>query len=153
MPNINIDKVQLLYHQGNNALIERIKATYLDVGQIRPIYVVDRKEHYNIFEGSATYLALKDAGAKEIMAVVGDKYDRPREVLINLILSHEEDRNLVAIAEKIKELSETYSPAKLAKYLKYDKKTIQDLIDLLEFDWSEFDKEEKPEQNNLFEML
>lgn len=153
MPNLDIKEVHLNYHNPNVDLIDRIKATYKAVGQIRPIYVVNQWPTYTIFEGSATYLALEDSGADQIMAVVADKNDLPRELLINLLLSYEEDRNLVSIAEQIKTLSETYSPVQLSKFLKYDKDTIEDLINLLEFDWSEFEKEKKPEQNNLFDML
>lgn len=152
MPNIPLKEVVLNYHNNDIGLIDRIKASFNMYGQMRPIYV--RCPGYNLIEGSATYLAMKELGEKEINAVIATDVTDEEAFLLNVIMNHGESRHsLIKIAEKLKKISHKFDTKKIAKFLEYDHDKVEDLIALLEFDWSDFEVDKANTQINLLELL
>ena len=153
MPNIPIKDIILNYSNNDLELIDRIKYTFNMYGQIRPVYVREDYPGYELVEGSAIYLAMKELGEEEINAIT--LYDAKDEevLLINVILNHGEKRtSIIKMAEKIKQISHKVDVKKIAKFLEYDEQTVEDLIALLEFDWSDFEVNAADTQINLLDL-
>jgi ParB family chromosome partitioning protein len=97
--------------------LEELTNSIKEHGVLQPILVVKDENGYSIIAGERRWRAAKDAGLKEIPAIIKDYTDTKKKQVALIENIQREDLNIVEIAKAIKELMDIdgYTQSEVAK--------------------------------------
>ena len=127
---------------------DKIKRSLKELGQVQPVLVRDAKDgKFEIINGYHRWSAMKELECKEIEIKNLGNIDLDKAISYALFT---EDTKIpidaIELAGLMKKIVTPEKPLDYwAKLLPYDAELIKNKIDLLEFDFSEFDKDEGPD--------
>lgn len=118
---LNITEVEPMLNQPRKIFdkekLEELTASIKEHGVLQPILVVKDENGYTIVAGERRWRAAKNAGLKEIPAIIKDYTDTKKKQVALIENIQREDLNIVEIARAIKELMEIdgYTQSEVAK--------------------------------------
>lgn len=126
----------------NERLFGKLKDSIKTNGFTCPILVRQIKDEYEIIDGEHRYKACKELGYDSIkvedMGVIEDSMAKMLTIALNNIRGQDD---VLKRAQILKQLND----GQLA-LLPWDKKEIENELELANFDWSQYDKEEEIEE-------
>ncbi len=118
---LNITEVEPMLNQPRKVFdkekLDELTSSIKEHGVLQPILVVKDENGYTIVAGERRWRAAKNAGLKEIPAIIKDYTDGKKKQVALIENIQREDLNIVEIAKAIKELMEIdgYSQSDVAK--------------------------------------
>lgn len=134
---LNISEVEPMLNQPRKIFdkekLEELTNSIRMNGVIQPILVVKNEDGYTIVAGERRWRAAKDAGLKEIPAIIKDYTNSEKKQVALIENIQREDLNIVEVAKAIKELMEMegYSQTEVAKITGKSLPTVSNIIRLL----------------------
>lgn len=134
---LNISEVEPMLNQPRKIFdkdkLEELTNSIRINGVIQPILVVKNEDGYTIVAGERRWRAAKDAGLKEIPAIIKDYTNTEKKQVALIENIQREDLNIVEVAKAIKELMEMegYSQTEVAKITGKSLPTVSNIIRLL----------------------
>lgn len=134
---LNITEVEPMLNQPRKIFdkekLEELTESIKEHGVLQPILVVKDESGYTIVAGERRWRAAKNAGLKEIPAIIKDYTDGKKKQVALIENIQREDLNIVEIAKAIKELMEIdgYSQSEVAKITGKSLSSISNIIRLL----------------------
>lgn len=134
---LNITEVEPMLNQPRKIFdkekLEELTNSIRVNGVIQPILVVKNEDGYTIVAGERRWRAAKDAGLKEIPAIIKDYTNSEKKQVALIENIQREDLNIVEIAKAIKELMEIegYSQTEVAKITGKSLSTVSNIMRLL----------------------
>ena len=134
---LNITEVEPMLNQPRKVFdkekLEELTNSIKEHGVLQPILVVKDENGYTIVAGERRWRAAKNAGLKEIPAIIKDYTDGKKKQVALIENIQREDLNIVEIAKAIKELMEIdgYTQSEVAKITGKSLSTISNIIRLL----------------------
>lgn len=119
--------------------------------QFKSIAVCEKDKGYIVVDGNKNFKSLKSAGVKKVLCYnFGELPDGEYEVIRILLNIHQKRLDYIGIATKIKTAAKTIRPESIATKTGLDLDTVEKYLDLLNFNWESFLKEEINPQINPF---
>lgn len=134
---LNITEVEPMLNQPRKVFdkekLEELTNSIKEHGVLQPILVVKDENGYTIVAGERRWRAAKNAGLKEIPAIIKDYTDGKKKQVALIENIQREDLNIVEIAKAIKELMEIdgYTQSEVAKITGKSLSTISNITRLL----------------------
>ncbi len=134
---LNITEVEPMLNQPRKVFdkdkLEELTNSIKENGVLQPILVVKDENGYTIVAGERRWRAAKNAGLKEIPAIIKDYTDTRKKQVALIENIQREDLNIVEIAKAIKELMEIdgYTQSEVAKITGKSIPTISNIMRLL----------------------
>ena len=134
---LNITEVEPMLNQPRKIFdkekLEELTNSIKENGVLQPILVVKDENGYTIVAGERRWRAAKNAGLKEIPAIIKDYTDQKKKQVALIENIQREDLNVVEIAKAIKELMDIdgYSQGEVAKITGKNASTISNITRLL----------------------
>lgn len=144
--NPKIDKVK------EEQVISQLKKSLQSQGQILPILVRETENGLEIINGYHRFMAMKELGVQEVE--VKNLGKLTREEAIKRAINTEEIKNpvdQVELASLLKELTLLEDIGTLSLELPYTPEDLQMKLDMLEFDFSQYEKEQQGKEKELKE--
>ena len=142
VPLILINPNQWNPNQQEIKLFNKLKDSIRENGFTSPILVREIKDEYEIIDGEHRYKACKELGYESIkienIGVIEDSVAKVLTIALNNIRGQDD---VLKRAEILKQLND----GQLA-LLPWDKKEIQNELDLINFDWEQYDNQEEVEE-------
>ncbi len=134
---LNITEVEPMLNQPRKIFdkekLEELTNSIRVNGVIQPILVVKNEDGYTIVAGERRWRAAKDAGLKEIPAIIKDYTNSEKKQVALIENIQREDLNIIEVAKAIKELMEIegYSQTEVAKITGKSLSTVSNIMRLL----------------------
>ncbi len=134
---LNITEIEPMLNQPRKIFdkekLDELTESIKEHGVIQPILVVKDDNGYTIVAGERRWRAAKNAGLKEIPAIIKDYTDGKKKQVALIENIQREDLNIIEIARAIKELMEIdgYSQSDVAKITGKSLPTISNIMRLL----------------------
>ena len=134
---LNITEVEPMLNQPRKVFdkekLDELTASIKEHGVLQPILVVKDENGYTIVAGERRWRAAKNAGLKEIPAIIKDYTDSKKKQVALIENIQREDLNIVEIAKAIKELMEIdgYTQSEVAKITGKSLSSISNITRLL----------------------
>lgn len=134
---LNITEVEPMLNQPRKVFdkekLEELTNSIKEHGVLQPILVVKDENGYTIVAGERRWRAAKNAGLKEIPAIIKDYTDTKKKQVALIENIQREDLNIIEVAGAIKELMDIdgYSQTEVAKITGKNLSTVSNLIRLL----------------------
>ena len=135
--NLNITEIEPMLNQPRKVFdkekLDELTASIKENGVIQPILVVKDENGYTIVAGERRWRAAKNAGLKEIPAIIKDYTDTKKKQVALIENIQREDLNIVEVAKAIKELMDIdgYSQSDVAKITGKSLSSISNITRLL----------------------
>ena len=134
---LNITEVEPMLNQPRKVFdkekLQELTDSIKEHGVLQPILVVKDDNGYTIVAGERRWRAAKNAGLKEIPAIIKDYTNEKKKQVALIENIQREDLNIVEIAKAIKELMDIdgYSQSEVAKITGKNLSTVSNIIRLL----------------------
>ena len=134
---LNITEIEPMLNQPRKIFdkekLDELTESIKENGVIQPILVVKDDNGYTIVAGERRWRAAKNAGLKEIPAIIKDYTDGKKKQVALIENIQREDLNIIEIARAIKELMEIdgYTQSEVAKITGKSLPTISNIMRLL----------------------
>ena len=134
---LNITEIEPMLNQPRKIFdkekLDELTESIKENGVIQPILVVKDDNGYTIVAGERRWRAAKNAGLKEIPAIIKDYTDGKKKQVALIENIQREDLNIIEIARAIKELMEIdgYTQSEVAKITCKSLPTISNIMRLL----------------------
>ena len=134
---LNITEIEPMLNQPRKVFdkekLEELTNSIKENGVLQPILVVKDENGYTIVAGERRWRAAKNAGLKEIPAIIKDYTDGKKKQVALIENIQREDLNIVEIAKAIKELMEIdgYTQSEVAKITGKSLPTVSNITRLL----------------------
>ena len=134
---LNITEVEPMLNQPRKIFdkekLQELTNSIKENGVLQPILVVKDENGYTIVAGERRWRAAKDAGLKEIPAIIKDYTDTKKKQVALIENIQREDLNVIEIAKAIKELMDIdgYTQSEVAKITGKSLPTISNIMRLL----------------------
>ena len=134
---LNITEIEPMLNQPRKIFdkekLDELTESIKENGVIQPILVVKDDNGYTIVAGERRWRAAKNAGLKEIPAIIKDYTDGKKKQVALIENIQREDLNIIEIARAIKELMEIdgYTQSEVAKITVKSLPTISNIMRLL----------------------
>ena len=134
---LNITEVEPMLNQPRKVFdkekLDELTASIKENGVLQPILVVKDENGYTIVAGERRWRAAKNAGLKEIPAIIKDYTDSKKKQVALIENIQREDLNVVEVAKAIKELMDIdgYSQSDVAKITGKSLSSISNITRLL----------------------
>ena len=134
---LNITEVEPMLNQPRKVFdkdkLEELTNSIKEHGILQPILVVKDENGYTIVAGERRWRAAKNAGLKEIPAIIKDYTDGKKKQVALIENIQREDLNIVEVAKAIKELMEIdgYTQSEVAKITGKSLSTVSNITRLL----------------------
>ena len=134
---LNITEIEPMLNQPRKIFdkekLKELTDSIRENGVIQPILVVKDENGYTIVAGERRWRAAKNAGLKEIPAIIKDYTDGKKKQVALIENIQREDLNIIEIAKAIKELMDIdgYSQSEVAKITGKSLPTISNIMRLL----------------------
>ena len=134
---LNITEVEPMLNQPRKIFdkekLQELTESIKEHGVIQPILVVKDENGYTIVAGERRWRAAKNAGLKEIPAIIKDYTDSKKKQVALIENIQREDLNIVEVARAIKELMDMdgYTQTEVAKITGKSLPTVSNIMRLL----------------------
>lgn len=134
---LNITEIEPMLNQPRKVFdkekLEELTNSIKEHGVLQPILVVKDENGYTIVAGERRWRAAKNAGLKEIPAIIKDYTDGKKKQVALIENIQREDLNIVEIAKAIKELMDIdgYTQSEVAKITGKSLPTVSNITRLL----------------------
>lgn len=134
---LNITEIEPMLNQPRKIFdkekLEELTNSIKENGVIQPILVVKDENGYTIVAGERRWRAAKNAGLKEIPAIIKDYTDGKKKQVALIENIQREDLNIIEVARAIKELMEIdgYSQSEVSRITGKSLSTVSNIMRLL----------------------
>ena len=138
----------------NDFIFEKEKESIRKFGFVTPVIVRQIKEGYEIIDGEHRLKAAKELGLNEIsINNLGEVSDSVAKQLTIVLNETKGEPDPIELSKLINDLSKDVSVEDLLATLPFQKEELEGMMDLLDFDWDQYDIEEPTLKEEAPKML
>ena len=131
------------YKEEDEKQTEKLIANFKKNGQVENIQIRELGDKYEVVNGNHRLDVMREIGMDKAHAYNYGEMSKADAQIVAIETNETRFRsNAVKLGETFEELKETYSVEEMAKTMPFDEKEINNMIDVLNFDWEQFDVEE-----------
>ena len=136
-------KAEWNYKEEDEKQTEKLIANFKKNGQVENIQIRELGDKYEVVNGNHRLDVMREIGMDKAHAYNYGEMSKADAQIVAIETNETRFRsNAVKLGETFEELKEVYSIDEMAKTMPFDEKEISNMIDVLNFDWEQFDVEE-----------
>jgi len=137
-------KAEWNYKKENEELSKKLLANFKEYGQVENIQVRKLGDKYEVVNGNHRLDVMIELGMKKCHAYNHGEITLQQAQLIAIATNETKfDSDALVLGELLEKMSDDIDIEEMAKTLPFDEKEIESMIDVLTFDWEQFE-EDKP---------